>query len=64
MYTLYDFLSKKPKFKQTLNLNNFKFKRKNLTYKHKSLMVFDYEDLLVIGVLIDLNLKEFWVWVI
>jgi len=27
-------------------------------------MVFDYEDLLVIGVLFDLNLKEFWVWVI
>ena len=26
-------------------------------------MVFDYEDLLVIGVLFDLNLKEFWVWV-
>jgi len=26
--------------------------------------VFDYEDLLVIGVLFDLNLKEFWVWVI
>jgi len=25
--------------------------------------VFDYEDLLVIGVLFDLNLKEFWVWV-
>jgi len=27
-------------------------------------MVFDYEDLLVIGVLFDFNLKEFWVWVI
>jgi len=26
--------------------------------------VFDYEDLLVIGVLFDLNLKEFWVWMI
>jgi len=34
------------------------------TYKHKSLMVFDYEDLLVIEVLFDLNLKEFWIWVI
>ena len=27
-------------------------------------MVFDYEDLLVIGVLFDFNLKEFWVWMI
>jgi len=27
-------------------------------------MVFDYKDLLVIGVLFDLNLNEFWVWVI
>jgi len=27
-------------------------------------MVFDYENLLVIGVLFDLNLKEFWIWVI
>jgi len=35
-----------------------------LIYKHKRLMVFDYEDLLVIGVLFDLNLKEFWVWMI
>jgi len=26
--------------------------------------VFDYENLLVIGVLFDLNLKEFWFWVI
>jgi len=61
MYTLYDFLPKKPKFKQSLNLKSFQFKRKNLTYKHKRLMVFDYEDLLVIEVLFDLNLKEFWV---
>ena len=35
-----------------------------LIYKHKRLMGFDYEDLLVIGVLFDLNLKEFWVWMI
>jgi len=27
-------------------------------------MVFDYENLLVIEVLFDLNLKEFWFWVI
>jgi len=27
-------------------------------------MVFDYENLLVIGVSFDLNLKEFWSWVI
>jgi len=27
-------------------------------------MVFDYENLLVIRVLFDLNLKEFWIWVI
>jgi len=27
-------------------------------------MVFDYEDLLVIGVLFDLNLKKFLVWMI
>jgi len=27
-------------------------------------MVFDYENLLVIGVLFDLNLNEFWIWVI
>jgi len=27
-------------------------------------MVFDYEDLLVIGVLFDLNLEEYWVWMI
>jgi len=27
-------------------------------------MVFDYENLLVIRVLFDLNLKEFWFWVI
>jgi len=27
-------------------------------------MVFDYENLLVIGVLFGLNLKEFWFWVI
>jgi len=27
-------------------------------------MVFDYENLLVIGVLFDLNLKEFWFWMI
>jgi len=24
-------------------------------------MVFDYENLLIIGVLFDLNLKEFWI---
>jgi len=64
MKTLYDFLSKNPKFKQTLNLKNFYFKRKNVTYKHQRLMVFDYENLLVIGVLFDLNWKEFWIWVI
>jgi len=27
-------------------------------------MVFDYEDLLVIGLLFVLNLKDFWVWLI
>jgi len=27
-------------------------------------MVSDYENLLVIGVLFDLNLKELWIWVI
>jgi len=27
-------------------------------------MVFDYENLLVIGVLFDLKLKNFWIWVI
>jgi len=27
-------------------------------------MVFDYKNLLVIGVLFDLNWKEFWIWVI
>jgi len=27
-------------------------------------MVFHHENLLVIGVLFDLNLKEFWIWVI
>jgi len=27
-------------------------------------MVFDYENLFVIGVLFDLNLKDFWIWVI
>jgi len=27
-------------------------------------MMFDYENLLVIGVLFDLKLKEFWIWVI
>jgi len=27
-------------------------------------MVFDYENLLVIGVLWDLNLKKFWIWVV
>jgi len=45
---------------QNLNNPNLKknsYKRKNLTYKHKRLIVFDYEDLLVIGVLFDLNLK-------
>jgi len=27
-------------------------------------MVFDYENLVVIGVLLDLKLKEFWIWLI
>jgi len=27
-------------------------------------MVFHHENLLVIGVLFDLNLKELWIWVI
>jgi len=27
-------------------------------------MVLDYENLLVIGVLLDLKLKEFWIWLI
>jgi len=44
------FLAKKTQFKQTLVLKK-KIKRKNLTYKHKMLMVFDYENLLVIGLL-------------
>jgi len=35
---------------------------KNLTYKHKILIVFDYENLLVIGVLFDLNLNELGFW--
>jgi len=38
--------------------------RKHLTYKHKSLMVFDYENLLINGVLFDLELKEFWILLI
>jgi len=28
------------------------------------LMVLDYENLLVIGVLVDLNLKKLWIWLI
>jgi len=55
-------LSKKSKFKQTLKLKNLKFKRKNVTYKHKMSMVLDYENLLVIGVLFDLNLKKLGIW--
>jgi len=27
-------------------------------------MMFDYEKILVIEVLFDLNLKEFWIWLI
>jgi len=37
---------------------------KNLTYKHKMAMVFDYENLLVIEVLFDLNLKKLKIWLI
>jgi len=35
---------------------------KNLTYKHKMVMVFDYENLLVIEVLFDLNLNKLKIW--
>jgi len=57
--TLYNFLQKKSKFKQ-----NHKTKKNNLRGKIKHnkinrLMMFDYENLLVIGVLFDLNLKNF-----
>ena len=58
--TLYHFLQK-----ENQNLNKIlKLKKSSLRGKIspiniKRLMMFDYENLLVIGVLFDLNLKEF-----